>query len=76
MLNALEEGKGVELLIDKIRTTKDNDEFLARDRQGPHARGLTRSATPHVAARIGVKSIAGAGVLLATAREFRAPDFS
>jgi len=29
VLNALEEGKGLELLIDKIRTTKANDEFLA-----------------------------------------------
>jgi transcription termination factor Rho len=28
VLNALEEGKGIELLIEKIRTTKDNDEFL------------------------------------------------
>jgi transcription termination factor Rho len=29
VLNALEEGKGLELLMDKIRTTKSNDEFLA-----------------------------------------------
>jgi transcription termination factor Rho len=29
VLNALEEGKGLELLIDKIRTTRDNDEFLS-----------------------------------------------
>jgi transcription termination factor Rho len=29
VLNALEEGKGLELLIDKIRTTRDNDVFLS-----------------------------------------------
>jgi transcription termination factor Rho len=29
VLNALEDGKGLELLIDKIRTTKTNDEFLS-----------------------------------------------
>ena len=35
MLNALEEGKGLELLIDKIRTTKSNDEFLAEIAKAP-----------------------------------------
>jgi transcription termination factor Rho len=29
VLNALEEGKGLELLIEKIRTTRNNDEFLS-----------------------------------------------
>ena len=71
VLNALEEGKGLELLIDKIRTTKDNDEFLRRDRQGPLARGLTRARQD--GAR---ESIAAAGVLLATAREYRAARVS
>ena len=35
VLNALEEGKGLELLIDKIRTTKTNDEFLAEIAKAP-----------------------------------------
>ena len=35
VLNALEEGKGVELLLDKIRTTKDNDEFLREIGKAP-----------------------------------------
>ncbi len=41
VLNALEEGKGLELLIDKIRTTKSNDQFLSRDRQGARPGRLT-----------------------------------
>jgi transcription termination factor Rho len=35
VMNALEEGKGLELLIDKIRTTKSNDEFLAEIAKAP-----------------------------------------
>jgi len=35
VLNALEEGKGLELLIDKIRTTKSNDEFLSEIAKAP-----------------------------------------
>ena len=35
VLNALEEGEGLELLIDKIRTTKTNDEFLAEIAKAP-----------------------------------------
>ena len=35
VLNALEEGKGLELLIDKIRTTKANDEFLTEIGKAP-----------------------------------------
>ena len=35
VLNALEEGKGLELLIDKIRTTKTNDEFLTEIGKAP-----------------------------------------
>jgi transcription termination factor Rho len=35
VLNALEEGKGLELLMDKIRTTKSNDEFLAEIAKAP-----------------------------------------
>jgi transcription termination factor Rho len=35
VLNALEEGKGVELLLDKIRTTKDNNEFLREIGKAP-----------------------------------------
>jgi transcription termination factor Rho len=35
VLNALEEGKGIELLLDKIRTTKDNDEFLREIGKAP-----------------------------------------
>jgi transcription termination factor Rho len=35
VLNALEDGKGVELLLDKIRTTKDNDEFLREIGKAP-----------------------------------------
>jgi transcription termination factor Rho len=35
VLNALEEGKGLELLTDKIRTTKSNDEFLAEIAKAP-----------------------------------------
>jgi transcription termination factor Rho len=37
VLNALEEGKGLELLIDKIRTTKSNDEFLSEIAKNPSA---------------------------------------
>ena len=39
VLNALEEGKGLELLIDKIRTTKSNDEFLAEIAKAPSPGG-------------------------------------
>ena len=35
VLNALEEGKGVELLLEKIRTTKDNTEFLREIGKAP-----------------------------------------
>jgi transcription termination factor Rho len=35
VLNALEEGKGLELLIDKIRTTRDNREFLSEIGKAP-----------------------------------------
>jgi transcription termination factor Rho len=35
VLNALEDGKGVELLLDKIRTTKDNNEFLREIGKAP-----------------------------------------
>jgi transcription termination factor Rho len=35
VLNALEDGKGLELLMDKIRTTKNNDEFLAEIAKAP-----------------------------------------
>ncbi|HEV3135397.1 MAG TPA: transcription termination factor Rho [Acidimicrobiia bacterium] len=35
VLNALEEGKGLELLIDKIRTTKSNGEFLSEIAKAP-----------------------------------------
>ena len=35
VLNALEGGKGLELLIDKIRTTKSNDEFLSEIAKAP-----------------------------------------
>ena len=35
VLNALEDGKGLELLIDKIRTTRSNDEFLAEIANAP-----------------------------------------
>ncbi len=35
VLNALEGGAGLELLIDKIRTTKSNDEFLAEIAKTP-----------------------------------------
>ena len=44
MLNALEGGKGLELLIDKIRTTKSNDEFLAEIAKAPDAGRRSRSA--------------------------------
>jgi transcription termination factor Rho len=37
VLNALEEGKGIELLIEKIRSTKDNDEFLREIGKAPTA---------------------------------------
>ncbi len=39
VLNALEEGKGLELLIDKIRHTRSNDEFLAEIAKNPSAGG-------------------------------------
>ncbi len=35
VLNALEEGKGLELLIDKIRTTSSNSEFLTEIAKAP-----------------------------------------
>jgi transcription termination factor Rho len=35
VLNALEGGAGLELLIDKLRTTKTNDEFLAEIAKTP-----------------------------------------
>jgi transcription termination factor Rho len=35
VLNALEEGKGIELLIEKIRSTKDNNEFLREIGKAP-----------------------------------------
>src|SRR5205814_1139648 len=35
VLNALEGGAGLELLMDKIRTTKSNDEFLAEIAKAP-----------------------------------------
>jgi transcription termination factor Rho len=35
VLNALEEGKGLELLIDKIRSTRSNDEFLSEIAKAP-----------------------------------------
>jgi transcription termination factor Rho len=35
VLNALEGGAGLELLIDKIRTTRSNDEFLAEIAKAP-----------------------------------------
>ena len=35
VLNALEEGKGLELLIEKIRTTKNNDQFLSEIAKAP-----------------------------------------
>jgi transcription termination factor Rho len=35
VLNALEEGKGLELLIDKIRTTANNDQFLSEIAKAP-----------------------------------------
>ncbi|HEX5614919.1 MAG TPA: transcription termination factor Rho [Acidimicrobiia bacterium] len=35
VLNALESGSGLELLIDKIRTTKSNDEFLSEIAKAP-----------------------------------------
>jgi transcription termination factor Rho len=39
VLNALEGGAGLELLIDKIRTTKSNDEFLAEIAKAPSGMG-------------------------------------
>ena len=39
VLNALEEGKGVELLLEKIRTTKDNNEFLREIGKAPSPGG-------------------------------------
>jgi transcription termination factor Rho len=35
VVNALDEGKGLELLIDKIRTTKTNHEFLTEIGKAP-----------------------------------------
>jgi len=35
VLSALEGGAGLELLMDKIRTTKTNDEFLAEIAKQP-----------------------------------------
>ncbi|HEY3671544.1 MAG TPA: transcription termination factor Rho [Acidimicrobiia bacterium] len=39
VLNALEDGKGVELLLEKIRTTKDNNEFLREIGKAPSPGG-------------------------------------
>ncbi len=39
VLNALDGGAGLELLIDKIRTTKSNDEFLAQIAKAPSGMG-------------------------------------
>ena len=39
VLNALEEGKGLELLIDKIRTTTSNDQFLSEIAKAPSPGG-------------------------------------
>jgi transcription termination factor Rho len=39
VLNALEGGAGLELLIDKIRTTKSNDQFLAEIAKAPVGMG-------------------------------------
>ena len=39
VLNALEGGAGLELLIDKIRTTRSNDEFLAEIAKAPSPGG-------------------------------------
>src|SRR6202049_2432896 len=39
VLNALEGGAGLELLIDKIRTTRSNDEFLAQIAKAPSGMG-------------------------------------
>jgi transcription termination factor Rho len=39
VLNALEPGAGLELLMDKIRTTKNNDEFLAEIAKAPTPAG-------------------------------------
>ncbi|MFN8036999.1 MAG: transcription termination factor Rho [Acidimicrobiia bacterium] len=39
VLNALEGGAGLELLIDKIKTTKSNDEFLAEIAKAPSPGG-------------------------------------
>jgi transcription termination factor Rho len=39
VLNALEGGSGLELLIDKIRTTKSNDQFLSEIAKAPSGMG-------------------------------------
>ncbi|HEX9506452.1 MAG TPA: transcription termination factor Rho [Acidimicrobiia bacterium] len=39
VLNALEDGKGLELLIDRIRTTKNNDQFLSDIAKAPSPGG-------------------------------------
>ena len=39
VLNALDGGAGLELLIDKIRSTKSNDEFLAQIAKAPSGMG-------------------------------------
>ena len=39
VLNALEDGTGLELLMDKISTTKSNDEFLAEIAKAPSPGG-------------------------------------
>jgi transcription termination factor Rho len=39
VLNALEGGSGLELLIDKIRTTKSNDQFLSEIAKAPVGMG-------------------------------------
>ena len=46
VLNALEGGAGLELLIDKIRTTKSNDEFLAQIAKAPSGMGAGAGASP------------------------------
>ena len=70
VLNALEEGKGLELLIDKIRTTKRQRRVPAEIGKAPPGQ-LTRSRK--------VRSLGHewrcAGVETTTGRETRAPTF-
>ena len=51
VLNALEGGAGLELLIDKLRSTKSNTEFLTRDRQGPQRASRDRAGIALAAGR-------------------------